>query len=82
MLLSGELDPVTPPAYGEMARELFDSARHLVVTGQGHHVLSRGCVAKLAAHFIRHLSLPEKPERCVKQTARLPFFIDLLGPGA
>ncbi len=80
LLLSGEVDPVTPISYGEQALQQFGNGRHLVVPGQGHNVLPRGCVPELAADFIHTLKLDDKDAACVQDMARLPFFIDKLGP--
>ncbi|HID45805.1 MAG TPA: alpha/beta fold hydrolase [Chromatiaceae bacterium] len=80
LLLSGELDPVTPVSYGEQALKQFSSGQHLVVPGQAHNVLPRGCVPQLAADFIGHLALEPGDSTCVQDTAHLPFFIDKLGP--
>ncbi|BAO45729.1 alpha/beta fold hydrolase [Thiolapillus brandeum] len=82
LLLSGELDPVTPVHYGEMALKQFSHGTHLVVPGQGHNVSPRGCVPKLVADFLETLELDEEKAACVQDTSRLPFFIDKLGPGA
>lgn len=82
LLLSGEVDPVTPVSYGEQALKQFSNGLHLVVPGQGHNVLPRGCVPRLAADFIEHLVLENEETTCVQDTARLPFFIDMLGPAS
>ena len=39
LVLSGDLDPVTPPRWGEHAAETLGNAKHLVVPGRGprHH---------------------------------------------
>ncbi len=80
LLLSGEVDPVTPVSYGEQALRQFSNGRHLVVPGQGHNVLPRGCVPELVADFIHSLKLDAMDATCVQDIARLPFFIDKLGP--
>ncbi len=82
LLLSGEVDPVTPISYGEQALQQFSNGRHLVVPGQGHNVLPRGCVPELAANFIHALKLDDEEAACVQDIARLPFFIDMLGPAS
>ena len=82
LLLSGELDPVTPVSYGEQVLKQFSRGKHLVVPGQGHNVSPRGCVPELVADFLDTLTLDEKKAACVQHTPRLPFFIDALGPGA
>lgn len=36
LLISGELDPITPPAYGERVAATLPNARHVVFPGMGH----------------------------------------------
>ena len=43
LLLSGELDPVTPPRYAEEVQRTLPNSRHFVFRGQGHSVLGVGC---------------------------------------
>jgi pimeloyl-ACP methyl ester carboxylesterase len=53
LLLSGELDPVTPPRHAErVARALGGSARQVVVPNAGHGVLGLGCMAQVVFRFI------------------------------
>ena len=52
-LLSGGLDPVTPPRHGErVARALGPRARHIVVANAGHGVAHLGCVRDAVQRFI------------------------------
>ena len=46
LLLSGELDPVTPPSWGEDARRTLTHSLHVVVPGMGHGALGTGCGAR------------------------------------
>ncbi len=82
LILSGEVDPVTPVTYGELALKQFSKGRHLVVPGQGHNVSPRGCVPRLVADFIENLQLTEEQTTCVQDTAQLPYFIDMQGPSS
>lgn len=52
LLLSGEVDPVTPPAYGDAVLEQLPHGRHLVARGQGHGTLGVGCMPGLLAQFL------------------------------
>lgn len=53
LLLSGGLDPATPPRHGErVARALGARARHVVVPNAGHGVLGLGCVPELLFRFV------------------------------
>ena len=52
-LLSGGLDPVTPPHHAErVAQALGPLARHSVVPNAGHGVTALGCLADAVARFI------------------------------
>ena len=53
LLLSGGLDPATPPRHGErMARALGPMARHVVVANAGHGVMAIGCLRDVVFRFI------------------------------
>ena len=52
-LLSGGLDPVTPPRHAQrVARALGHQARHTVVANAGHGVLGQACLRDAVARFI------------------------------
>jgi pimeloyl-ACP methyl ester carboxylesterase len=80
LLLSGELDPVTPPRYAEQLLPLFPNATHLVAPGQGHSVTGRGCLGKLVSEFIIAGSMEELDTACIEQMQLTPYFISLTGP--
>jgi pimeloyl-ACP methyl ester carboxylesterase len=53
LLLSGGLDPVTPPRHGaRVAQALGAKAQHVVVANAGHGVLSLGCMSEVLFRFI------------------------------
>ena len=53
LLLSGGLDPATPPRHGErVARALGALARHVVVPHAGHGVMGLGCLREVVHRFI------------------------------
>lgn len=52
MLLSGGLDPATPPRHGaRVAQALGAQARHVVVPHAGHGVMSLGCMPEVMQRF-------------------------------
>jgi pimeloyl-ACP methyl ester carboxylesterase len=82
LLLSGEADPVTPPADAERAAVGLTRHRHLILKGEGHGQLNTGCMPRLMAEF---LDDPDpKPEKldasCLEQHTPEPFFISMTGP--
>ncbi|MEO7116948.1 MAG: alpha/beta hydrolase [Caldimonas sp.] len=53
LVLSGGIDPATPPRHGErVARALGPLARHVVVANAGHGVLGLGCMRDVLFRFI------------------------------
>lgn len=80
LLLSGELDPVTPPEYADGVAEHFPNSLHLVAPGQAHIVTTRGCMGRLVSEFIISASFAELETDCISQMKLTPFFISLTGP--
>lgn len=81
LVLSGKLDPVTPPVWGEAVANRLKNHRHIVVEG-GHHIVSRaGCIPKIIRQFVK---APEKLQEidaaCVDLIKPPYFFIDNAGP--
>jgi pimeloyl-ACP methyl ester carboxylesterase len=80
LLLSGEADPVTPPADAERAARGIAHHRHLVLSGEGHGQVATGCVPKLMAEFLS-AAAPEKLDAaCLEQHRPVPFFVSMTGP--
>jgi pimeloyl-ACP methyl ester carboxylesterase len=53
LVLSGGIDPATPPRHGErVVRALGPMARHVVVANAGHGVLGLGCMRDVVYRFI------------------------------
>jgi pimeloyl-ACP methyl ester carboxylesterase len=74
LLLSGELDPVTPPRYGDEVLAGLSNARHLVLPGQGHNVLPVGCTPRLVARFLDTLDAQALEADCLDTLPRLTPF--------
>ena len=80
LILSGEADPVTPPAYGAQAALGFADVRHLVLPGQGHGQLATGCLPDLMARFLKSHAAAALDVTCAARVTPTPFFIDYAGP--
>jgi pimeloyl-ACP methyl ester carboxylesterase len=53
LVLSGGLDPATPPRHGErVAKALGTKARHVVVPNAGHGVMALGCMRDVLYRFV------------------------------
>lgn len=80
LLLSGELDPVTPPRWGEVAAKTLSNSRHLRVPG-GHHIVSHlGCVRDIVERFIESARHDDPDIDCINLIQPLPPFISPAGP--
>lgn len=80
LLLSGELDPVTPPEYADQVAVHFPQSRHLVAPGQGHIATTRGCMGKIVSEFVIEGSAGDLETDCISNMQPTPFFISLTGP--
>jgi pimeloyl-ACP methyl ester carboxylesterase len=79
LVLAGELDPVTPPRYGEQVAGDLANARLIVARGQGHNVIGRGCLPSLVAEFMDTLTPKTLDVSCSDQLGPIPHFIDFNG---
>lgn len=80
LVLSGELDPVTPERWGTEVLATLPRGRHLVVPGMGHSVSMRSCVPRLIRELMRQPDgFAAVDASCIADDA-LPFFVDGAGP--
>ncbi len=80
LLLSGDADPVTPPADAERAAQGLERHRHLVLTGEGHGQVATGCVPTLMAQFLDSGDPRSLDASCLDRHRPAPFFVGLTGP--
>jgi pimeloyl-ACP methyl ester carboxylesterase len=77
LILSGGLDPVTPPAAAEeVARTLSDS-RHIVAAGYGHIVSPHACAPRLIEKFVDDAGFASLAQSCIdylSTSVRPPLF--------
>jgi pimeloyl-ACP methyl ester carboxylesterase len=80
LILSGELDPITPPRHARRIEAGFADHAHVVVNGVGHGVLAKGCVADVVVDFLDAGTAKGLDFACVKKIKAFPAFIDPMGP--
>jgi len=80
LVLSGEVDPVTPPRWGEAVAAHLPNSLHVVVPGVAHGTLATGCVPRLMAQFMEEASVEGLEAGCVEELARPLFFHSFTGP--
>lgn len=81
LLLSGDADPITPPAYAELAAAELSNSLHLVGEHQGHGQIGIGCTRRLVADFIATADPKTLDTECLEDSFVMPFFLDFSGPG-
>jgi pimeloyl-ACP methyl ester carboxylesterase len=80
LLLSGEADPVTPPADAERAALGLRRHRHLILSGEGHGQVATGCVPKLMAEFLDAAAPAMLDASCLERHSPAAFFVSMTGP--
>ncbi len=82
LVLSGGLDPATPPRHGERVAQRLGHARHIVSPFLGHIVSAQGCAPVQIARFIREASFANLDEGCLTRLPAATFFepIDSVAP--
>jgi pimeloyl-ACP methyl ester carboxylesterase len=79
LLLSGELDPVTPPRYADAVARHLPNGRHLVGRGQGHNVMVAGCAPRLLGRFIASANAAALDASCLQGLAPPPPVLGAYG---
>jgi pimeloyl-ACP methyl ester carboxylesterase len=82
LILSGGLDPVTPPSGGAEVAKTLRASKHVVARGYGHIVSPHACAPRLIAAFIDDPTFATLPASCVEhfeKSTRPPLWPDRLG---
>lgn len=79
LLLSGSLDPVTPPAYGTAAAAGFRDHLHVIFEGQGHLQLGLPCAQRLLRRFLEAGTASGLDAACAQEVKPVPFFLGFNG---
>lgn len=82
LLLSGALDPATPPYWGDLVAKTLPRSKHIVAENLSHNVSPHGCFPKLIADFFMAGNADTLDAACVKNIARPPFFTNFSGPAS
>jgi hypothetical protein len=80
LVLSGEVDPITPPTWGEQVAATLSKSKHVVIAGTGHTAGSTGCGQRLMREFVEEGSAADLDTSCVDKVRRPAFFVSPAGP--
>lgn len=81
LVLSGGLDPATPPRHGASVAERLGNARHVVAPALGHGVMRQGCAPRLITRFVRDADHRSLDDACLQQIP-VPAFFEPVEPVA
>jgi pimeloyl-ACP methyl ester carboxylesterase len=76
LIFSGNMDPVTPPQYGEEVAKHLRNSRHIIIAEGGHGVdglKDPGCVDRIAIEFLDKGDAKNLDVSCVGRMAPPPF---------
>ena len=73
LLLSGQLDPVTPPSNAEQAARTLPNSLSLVIPRLSHNVVFADCVPDMVAAFLKAGTAKGLDTSCIKQIQPAPF---------
>ncbi|NJR71683.1 MAG: hypothetical protein HC782_00355 [Gammaproteobacteria bacterium] len=74
LILSGGLDPVTPPSFGDEIKKTFSNSVHFVAPNVGHGTSHQGCGPKIVKQFIEKASIADLNGDCLKRLPRPTFY--------
>jgi len=79
LILSGGLDPVTPPSNGVFLLKTLPDSHQIIVENSAHIVASHSCAPTIISEFITTLNPKKLDESCLKNVPEETFMTSLNG---
>jgi len=79
LILSGDLDPVTPPSNGDYSAKTLPNSHHVIVKNAAHTVAMNTCASDLINEFLTSLSPKQLDESCLDDIPNESFMSNLNG---
>jgi len=76
LLLSGELDPATPPNWGALAQEKLTHSKHFIAPYATHGVAGQSCGNDLVAQLVEQGSVKDINGECLQKDVRRSFYLN------
>src|SRR5438094_3339955 len=76
LIFSGNMDPVTPPEYGEEVAKYLPNSRHVIISHAGHGVdglTDPGCIDRIAIEFLDRGDAKNLDVSCIRGMKPPPF---------
>ena len=78
LLLSGGIDPATPPNHATEVEGTLTRVRHLVAPHVGHGLSMQGCAPRLVERFVKSADPTSIDSQCLADIPRPSFYIPLV----
>ncbi|MFT5812784.1 MAG: pimeloyl-ACP methyl ester carboxylesterase [Psychroserpens sp.] len=79
LIMSGELDPVTPASNGEKSHVNLPNSHHIISKNNAHIVASTTCGIKIVNEFLEKQTPKELDESCLEEIPDESFMVGLNG---
>lgn len=79
LILSGNLDPVTPPSNGEYSAKTLPNNHHIVIENAAHTVAMNTCASDIINEFLTTLNPKSLDESCLEEVPSESFMTNLNG---
>jgi len=79
LILSGNLDPVTPPSNGEYSAKSLPNNHHIVIENASHTVAMNTCASDIINEFLITLEPKSLDESCLEDIPKESFMTNLNG---
>jgi len=80
LLLSGTLDPVTPPGDAARVATKLGNSKHLVIKGSAHGQIGISCMDRVLAEFFETTDPKTLDAKCLDRRMQPPFWLSIAGP--
>ena len=80
LVMSGQIDPITPPQWGEQVAKNLSNSKHVIIPGAGHTAGGTACGQRIIKNFIDKGSPDGLDISCAAKVQRPPFFVTPAGP--
>ena len=79
LILSGNLDPVTPPSNGEYSAKSLPNSHHIIVENASHTVAMSTCASDIINEFLTSKTPKTLDESCLKDIPQETFMTSVNG---
>ncbi|MDO6444571.1 alpha/beta hydrolase [Colwellia sp. 1_MG-2023] len=79
LIISGELDPVTPPSNGEYSNKTLPNSKHIIMKHSSHTPAVSGCAINVINEFLNKKDPNDLDESCLDEIPAESFMTGLNG---